>query len=298
MIFTAGVVGWDEHENFPSHRLDGQFAPGAAQHARDPRRGRRRARAYRPHDLLRHRPRTNISLSATRSAPVWKAIMGAHYPAMALVEVKGLVEQRGAGRDRDDGGGAGVSYDTLRRRPPAAAGAAAGIPLRPARAAISRAAERGGGAAQGRRRRTPWPSSTTMAAGPIAELDDFSGRIARLLVEEQGLIPGNRVLLRGPNGYTMFAAWLGVLEGRRRGGRDHAAAAPRRDRDGDRARRRSATRSSTAASSATSARRSTRRTSSSTSSNMTAITARASWRRAPRRSNRCRPSTPAATTRR
>ena len=45
-----------------------------------------------------------------------------------------------------------------------------------------------------------------------AELDDFSGRIARLLVEEEGLIPGNRVLLRGPNTYTMFAAWLGVLK--------------------------------------------------------------------------------------
>jgi len=45
-----------------------------------------------------------------------------------------------------------------------------------------------------------------------AELDDFSGRIARLLVEEKGLIPGNRVLLRGPNCYTMFAAWLGVLK--------------------------------------------------------------------------------------
>src|SRR5207253_7839430 len=45
-----------------------------------------------------------------------------------------------------------------------------------------------------------------------AELDDFSGRIARLLSEEHGLIPGNRVLLRGPNGYTMFAAWLGVLK--------------------------------------------------------------------------------------
>jgi 2-aminobenzoate-CoA ligase len=44
------------------------------------------------------------------------------------------------------------------------------------------------------------------------ELDDLSGRIARLLVEEKGLIPGNRVLLRGPNGYTLFAAWLGVLK--------------------------------------------------------------------------------------
>ena len=44
------------------------------------------------------------------------------------------------------------------------------------------------------------------------EIDDFSGRIARLLVEEEGLIPGNRVLLRGPNTYTMFAAWLAVLK--------------------------------------------------------------------------------------
>jgi len=45
-----------------------------------------------------------------------------------------------------------------------------------------------------------------------AELDHFSGCIARLLVDEHGLIPGNRVLLRGPNGYTLFAAWLGVLK--------------------------------------------------------------------------------------
>jgi len=44
------------------------------------------------------------------------------------------------------------------------------------------------------------------------DLDQFSGRIARLLVDEHGIIPGNRVLLRGPNGYTMFAAWLGVLK--------------------------------------------------------------------------------------
>ena len=45
-----------------------------------------------------------------------------------------------------------------------------------------------------------------------ADLDSFSGRIARLLVEEEGLVPGNRVLLRGPNCYTIFAAWLGVLK--------------------------------------------------------------------------------------
>jgi 2-aminobenzoate-CoA ligase len=45
-----------------------------------------------------------------------------------------------------------------------------------------------------------------------AQLDAYSGRIARLLVDEEGLVPGNRVLLRGPNCYTMFAAWLGVLK--------------------------------------------------------------------------------------
>ena len=45
-----------------------------------------------------------------------------------------------------------------------------------------------------------------------ADLDAFSGRIARLLVDQEGLIAGNRVLLRGPNGCTLFAAWLGVLK--------------------------------------------------------------------------------------
>jgi 2-aminobenzoate-CoA ligase len=44
------------------------------------------------------------------------------------------------------------------------------------------------------------------------ELDHFSGRIARLLVDAHGLVPGNRVLLRGPNSYTIFAAWLGILK--------------------------------------------------------------------------------------
>jgi len=44
------------------------------------------------------------------------------------------------------------------------------------------------------------------------EMKDLSDRIARLLVEEEGLVPGNRVLLRGPNGAMLFAAWLGILK--------------------------------------------------------------------------------------
>ncbi len=44
------------------------------------------------------------------------------------------------------------------------------------------------------------------------EMSVLSNRIARLLVEREKLIPGNRVLLRGPNGAMLFAAWLGVLK--------------------------------------------------------------------------------------
>jgi 2-aminobenzoate-CoA ligase len=44
------------------------------------------------------------------------------------------------------------------------------------------------------------------------EMRDFSDRIARLLADEEGLVPGNRVLLRGPNGAMLFASWLGVLK--------------------------------------------------------------------------------------
>jgi 2-aminobenzoate-CoA ligase len=44
------------------------------------------------------------------------------------------------------------------------------------------------------------------------EMKDLSDRIARLLVEREGLVPGNRVFLRGPNNAMLFAAWLGVLK--------------------------------------------------------------------------------------
>ena len=98
--------------------------------------------------------------------------------------------------------------DRFVERPAAAAGAAARIPCCSTIPSAS----------------TP-PPNCSRAARPddlaivnahgrwtYADLDTFSGRIARLLVEEEGLVPGNRVLLRGPNGYTLFAAWLGVLK--------------------------------------------------------------------------------------
>src|SRR6201989_1212585 len=43
------------------------------------------------------------------------------------------------------------------------------------------------------------------------ETRERSGRVARVLVEEMGLVPGNRVLLHGPNTPELIACWLGVL---------------------------------------------------------------------------------------
>src|SRR3954453_14714633 len=43
------------------------------------------------------------------------------------------------------------------------------------------------------------------------ELREHSGRVARVLVEEMGLVPGNRVLLHGPNTPDLIACWFGIL---------------------------------------------------------------------------------------
>lgn len=92
LIFTGGVVGWDEQERFPSETLAGQFeqtlrnilailAEGGAG----------------PEHIVRMTCYvTSIddylaSLKAIGAA--WKAVIGAHYPTMALVEVARLVER-------------------------------------------------------------------------------------------------------------------------------------------------------------------------------------------------------------
>ena len=91
VIFTAGVVGWDENEKFVSNTLAGQFAQvlrnilailecdGAG-----------------PHNVTRLTCYvTSIDeylASLSEIGGAWKEIMGRHYPAMALVEVVRLVE--------------------------------------------------------------------------------------------------------------------------------------------------------------------------------------------------------------
>ncbi|MFO1187286.1 MAG: AMP-binding protein, partial [Alphaproteobacteria bacterium] len=44
------------------------------------------------------------------------------------------------------------------------------------------------------------------------ELADWSSRLARVLVEDLGVVPGNRVLIRSPNTPAMVAVWLAVTK--------------------------------------------------------------------------------------
>lgn len=44
------------------------------------------------------------------------------------------------------------------------------------------------------------------------QLLETSNRIANLLVREHGIVPGNRVLLRGPNNPWLVACWFGVIK--------------------------------------------------------------------------------------
>ena len=62
-----------------------------------------------------------------------------------------------------------------------------------------------------------WASRTAIVApGGVrwtyAELAARANRIAHVLVDDMGLVPGNRVLLRGANTPSMAAAWFGVVK--------------------------------------------------------------------------------------
>ncbi|GAA3677600.1 AMP-binding protein [Arthrobacter ginkgonis] len=53
------------------------------------------------------------------------------------------------------------------------------------------------------------PDGTIWTYGQLLER---SNQVARVLTEDHGIVPGNRVLLRGPNNPWLVAAWLGVLK--------------------------------------------------------------------------------------
>ncbi|MFL6129353.1 MAG: AMP-binding protein [Mycobacteriales bacterium] len=61
--------------------------------------------------------------------------------------------------------------------------------------------------ASAERRCLVWPGG----GWTYGELGEKVDAVAHVLVEELGLVPGNRVLLRGPNSPWLVACWLGVL---------------------------------------------------------------------------------------
>ena len=91
MIFTAGVVGWDEGQNFYSPDMVEQFAQALRNIleilAED---------GAGPEHIVRMTVYV-VGIEHYRSAlgdigAVWTTTMGRHFPAMSLVEVTNLVE--------------------------------------------------------------------------------------------------------------------------------------------------------------------------------------------------------------
>jgi len=90
-VFTSGVVGWDEDETFLSGTLAGQFRQALlntiailAQGGAGP-----------PHIARMTWYVTSLNdyrAQLREIGAAWRELMGANYPAMAVVEVSGLVE--------------------------------------------------------------------------------------------------------------------------------------------------------------------------------------------------------------
>jgi enamine deaminase RidA (YjgF/YER057c/UK114 family) len=90
-IFTAGVVGWNEREQFTSDTLAGQFE----QVLRNTLAVLAEAGAGPEHIARMTCYVTDIDAyraSLREIGAAWKRVIGAHYPAMALVGVAALVE--------------------------------------------------------------------------------------------------------------------------------------------------------------------------------------------------------------
>jgi enamine deaminase RidA (YjgF/YER057c/UK114 family) len=91
MIFTAGIVGWDEREMFPEYTLHGQFAQALrntlAILAED---------GAGPEHIVRMTcyiiDRSEYLRERDEIGAVWREVMGKTFPPMAMVEVKGLIE--------------------------------------------------------------------------------------------------------------------------------------------------------------------------------------------------------------
>jgi len=93
MIFISGQIGWDANGQFSSDDLTGQ----AAQALRNIVRVLKEAHAE-PRHLVRLTwyvlSRDAYVREAREIGAAYREIFGKHFPAMSVVEVRGLVEQR------------------------------------------------------------------------------------------------------------------------------------------------------------------------------------------------------------
>ncbi len=91
LIFTAGVVGWDEEERFAAQDLVGQFRQvlrnTLAVLAED---------GAGPEHIVRMTwyitDRSDYLACIREIGAVYRELIGRHYPAMAVVQVAGLIE--------------------------------------------------------------------------------------------------------------------------------------------------------------------------------------------------------------
>lgn len=91
MIFTAGVVGWDEQERFASSDLVGQFRQVLLNTLAILREGGAGAE-----HVVRMTwyvtDRGDYAAHARQIGETYRELMGKNFPAMAVVEVAGLME--------------------------------------------------------------------------------------------------------------------------------------------------------------------------------------------------------------
>jgi enamine deaminase RidA (YjgF/YER057c/UK114 family) len=91
MVFTAGVVGWNEEEKFTSKDLAGQFRQALINTRAILAEG-----GAKPADIVRMTcyvtDKREYLASAKEIGAAWREILGKVYPCMALVQVVALVE--------------------------------------------------------------------------------------------------------------------------------------------------------------------------------------------------------------
>ena len=90
-VFTAGVVGWNVEEKFAETSLAGQFRQALLNTRAILEEG-----GAKPSDIVRMTcyvtDRREYLASQAEIGAAWREVLGKVFPAMAVVEVKGLVE--------------------------------------------------------------------------------------------------------------------------------------------------------------------------------------------------------------